>query len=309
LQGLAVGVLLCSVRGGALAHVQRPTFRGEVDLVPVAVTVTDKAGAPVIGLNPDAFEILEDGRPQTLAFFARGDVDRDPTAARPPLHLGVLLDTSLSMRDDVAFTRTAAIRFLNRLQEAVDITVVDFDTEVRVARYSQADFPRVVERIRQQKVRGLTALYDAIGTYLDGAAGQDGRKVMLLYTDAGDTRSALSRNELMNLLKASDVTVYAIGSLAHQPMSVRSESERVLRQIATVTGGQAFFPDSLEDLDAIYTKVVGEIRAQYTLGYTSTNRVTDGAWRKVRIRLTAPSHRALRVRAREGYFAPRRQEP
>ncbi len=285
-----------------------PVFRGAVDLVPVSVTVSDREGVPIAGLPADAFEVLEDGRLQTVAYFARGDVSQDTTAARPPLHLGVLLDASQSMQNDVAFTRTAAIKFLNRLQEAVDITVVDFDTEVRTARYTQGDFPRVVERIRRQKVGGLTALYDAIGTYLDGAAGQDGRKVMLLYTDAGDTRSSISRNDLMDLLKASDVTVYAIGSLSHQSMQLRTESEQLLRQIAVLTGGQAFFPDSLKELDAVYNQIVSEIRAQYTLGYTSTNTATDGTWRKVQVRLAEPGRRGLRVRSRAGYFAPLRAE-
>ena len=174
--GAAAPAAICLAAGAlgiALGAAGQPTprFRGAVDLVPIAVTVTGRGGIPVVGLPADAFEILEDGRPQTIAYFARGDVSQDETA-RPALHLGILLDTSQSMQDDVAFTRTAAIKFLNRLQEAVDITVVDFDTEVRTARYTQADFPRVVERIRRQKVRGMTALYDAIGTYLDGAAGQ-----------------------------------------------------------------------------------------------------------------------------------------
>lgn len=310
--GAAAPAAICLAAGAlgiALGAAGQPTprFRGAVDLVPIAVTVTGRGGIPVVGLPADAFEILEDGRPQTIAYFARGDVSQDETA-RPALHLGILLDTSQSMQDDVAFTRTAAIKFLNRLQEAVDITVVDFDTEVRTARYTQADFPRVVERIRRQKVRGMTALYDAIGTYLDGAAGQDGRKVMILYTDAGDTRSSISRNDLMDLLKASDVTVYVVGSLSHQSLASRGESEQLLRQIATVTGGQAFFPDSLKELDGVYTSVVGEIRAQYTLGYTSTNTAADGAWRKVQVRLTDPSRKERRVRSRGGYFAPLRSD-
>src|SRR6185295_6843114 len=141
----------------------------------------------------------------------------------PALHLGVLIDVSGSMGEDMSFSKTASIKFLNRLIDAVDITVVDFDTEVRAARYSQNEFARVVERIRQKKADGFTALDDAIGLYLDGAGGQDGRKVMLLYTDGGDTRSALPLHELIDLLKASDVTVYTIGELEHQPQSIRND--------------------------------------------------------------------------------------
>jgi Ca-activated chloride channel family protein len=217
------------------------------------------------------------------------------------MHLGLMLDVSESMGEDVRFTRTAAIKFLNTLTAAVDVTIVDFDSEVRVARYSQQEFPRLVERIRQQKTTGMTALYDAIGVYLDGAAGQDGRKVMLLYTDGGDTMSSLRFPELIDLLKASDVTVYAIGELEHQSSSARERARSILERIAETTGGQAFFPSSVKELDVMYDKVVAEIRAQYTIGYVSTNERTDGAWRKVEVRL--PVGKDLRVRARKGYFA------
>jgi Ca-activated chloride channel family protein len=278
---------------------QVPVFRAGVDLVNVGVTVTDKKGRLVAGLTADDFELYEDGRKQPIRYFAAGD---GRSRAGPARHLGMLLDVSESMGEDVRFTRTAAIKFLNTLTAAVDVTIVDFDSEVRVARYSQQEFARLVERIRQQKTTGMTALYDAIGVYLDGAAGQDGRKVMLLYTDGGDTMSSLRFPELLDLLKASDVTVYAIGELEHQSSSARERARSILQRIAETTGGQAFFPSSVKELDLMYEKVVSEIRAQYTIGYVSTNDRTDGAWRKVDVRLTAGKD--LRLRARKGYFAP-----
>jgi hypothetical protein len=115
---LLAGLSLMPLRGFA----QAPVFRGAVDLVPVAVTVVDRRGAAVTGLTADDFEVSEDGRRQTVSYFATGD-----TALTPALHLGVLLDFSESMIDDVAFTRTASIKFLNMLVHAVDVTVVDFD--------------------------------------------------------------------------------------------------------------------------------------------------------------------------------------
>ena len=274
-------------------------FRTGVDLVNVGVTVTDKRGVLATDLTADAFEIYEDGRKQEIRYFAAGE--RSETA--PALHLGLLLDVSGSMNDDIGFTKTAAIKFLNTLTDAVDITVLDFDTEVRAARYSQAEFARLIERIRQQKARGFTALYDAIGMYLHDAGEQDGRSIMLLYTDGGDTRSSLSLAELMDLLKASTVTVYPIGALDHQSASVRTEQRMLLQRIAEVTGGQAFFPASVKELDGVYEKVVAEIRAQYTLGYLSTNPKTDGAWRKVDVKVLRAGAKDLRVRARRGYFA------
>jgi Ca-activated chloride channel family protein len=293
--------LAASVTLAAGRFQQVPQFTGRIDLVNVGVTVTDRRSNLVAGLTVDDFEILEEGKPQTVRYFAAGDA---PAGDRPPMHLGLLVDVSESMGEDLAFSKTAAIKFLNTLTDAVDITVVDFDTEIRTARYSQNEYARLIERIRQKKASGDTALYDAIGTYLDGAAGEDGRKVMLLYTDGGDTRSSIGLTELMNLLKASDVTVYAIGELEHQSATVRSQQRMIIQQIADVTGGRAFFPTAIKELDSVYEKVLAEIRAQYTLGYVSTNETTDGKWRKVEVRVKKPD---LRTRARRGYFAPMRK--
>jgi VWFA-related protein len=274
-------------------------FRSRVDVVNIGVTVTDRKGSLVTALTQDDFDIYEDGKKQTIRYFAPGGAD----TSAPPMHLGLMLDVSESMGDDMSFTKTASIKCLNTLTDAVDITVVDFDTEVRAARYSQNEFARLIERIRQKKASGFTALYDAIGVYLDGASGQDGRKIMLIYTDGGDTRSSITFRELVELLKASDVTVYPIGEIEHQPSSSKNQQRMLLQQMADVTGGQAFFPSAVKELDVVYEKVVAEIRAQYTLGYLSTNEKADGSWRKVEIKMAGKDGRNLRVRARKGYFA------
>jgi Ca-activated chloride channel family protein len=297
-----IAIALCIGLTLAVAAQQVPTFKGGIDLVTFAVTVTDRKSALVTDLTADDFEIYEDGKKQAITYFASGEPLGDVPA--PEMHLGLLLDVSDSMADDLSFTKTAAVKFLNMLTDAVDITVMDFDTEVRAARFSQAEFARLIERIRQKKVSGYTAIYDAVGVYLDGAAGQSGRKVMLLYTDGGDTRSSLPFHELLDLLKASDVTMYVIGQLEHQPMSTKDQQRRTLLQMAELTGGQAFFPTSVKELDEVYGKVLAQIRAQYTIGYVSTNAKTDGAWRKVEIKLARRDDRGLRPRARKGYFAP-----
>ena len=270
-------------------------FRGGVDLSTFAATVTDKKGNLITDLTKDDFEIVEDGRKQSLEYFAMGDGD-----AAPPMHLGLMVDASGSMRNDLKLAQGAAVKFLNMLPAAQDITLVDFDTQVRIARYPQRDFARLIERIRQRKADGFTALYDALGTYLDGADSQDGRKVMVMYTDGGDTRSALSFSETMTLLKASNVTVYAIG-LVDNMGSARAQVQMTLRRMVETTGGEAFFPSAMKDVESAYDKVLLEIKGQYHLGYQSTNTARDGAWRKVEIRLKRPG---LRVRSRQGYFAP-----
>jgi Ca-activated chloride channel homolog len=280
---------------------QAPSFKASIDLVQIGVTVTSRKGELITDLEPEDFEIFEDGKKQTLSYFAPG---LGGDGQGPPLHLGLLLDVSQSMGEAMSFTKTAAVKFLNTLTDAVDITVVNFDTEVRVARYSQNEFVRAIERIREQKAVGYTALNDAIGVYLDGAAELDGRKIMLIYTDGSDTTSALPFHELIELAKASDVTIYPIGALEYLPQSARMDARRTLNLLAATTGGQAFFPMAVKELDQIYEKVLAEIRAQYTIGYVSTNPATDGAWRDVEVKIAGKPAGQYRLRARRGYYAP-----
>lgn len=288
----AVLALAASAALGA----EQMVFRAGVDLVTFGVTITDRKGTLVTDLSKEDFILLEDGVPQTIDHFSPGGGESELKRTHP----GLMLDTSASMERDLSMARSAAIKFLNLLPLSEDITLVDFDTEVRVMRYPQRDFPRLVERIRMREPEGWTALYDALGVYLDGAQEQDGRPILVMYTDGADSRSRISYRDIMDLLKASPVTVYAVGLLEHSG-SARRESRMRLQQMTELTGGQAFFPSKLEDLDATYEKVLDEIRAQYQLGYASTNRNADGRWRSVAVKVTRDD---LRVRTRKGYFAP-----
>ena len=159
-----------------------------------------------------------------------------------------------------------------------------------------------------RKPDGYTALYDALGVYLNGAFAQTGDKILVLYTDGGDTRSAINRGELLDLLKASDVTVYSIGYLQHQG-SGTDEQQQVLTRVAPTTGGLAFFPTSVKDLDEMYEKILREIAGRYSLGYVSSNATMDGSWRDVKIRLAnRPELEDAKVRTRAGYYAPYQAE-
>lgn len=312
--GFVAAAAIASCLAAAQAQVpqlQQPTFRSGIDVVNFGVTVLDKKGNFVTDLRADDLEVYEDGQKQSLKFFIGCAAQGGDGGAGdpPPLHLGALFDISGSMEEDLTFARSAAIKFLNSLSEAHDFTLVDFDTEVRVARFSQPEFPRLVERIRSRKADGYTALWDALGVFLDGASMQDGRKILVLYTDGGDNASNINFNELLDLVKASDVTVHAIGFLEHQPTSVKMDQRLRLQRIAELTGGQAFFPMSMKDLEGAYQKVAAEIDAQYTLGYLSTNERLDGTWRKVEIRVVRPGLKDVKVRTRQGYFAPLKELP
>jgi len=299
---LAGAVALAGARSAKAG--QQPVFRAQTDLVTVGVTVRDRAGAPIMDLGQADFTVIEDGQAQTVTYFARGDQENGAVET----HVGLLLDTSASMGADIELARTAAVRFLNTISDAVDMTLVDFDTEVRIAKYRQQDFPRMVERIRARKQLGdATAFYDALGVYLDGAAEAEGRTVLVIFTDGGDTRSSIPFKDVMNLLRAAEVTVYAVGFLEHQSSSVRTEQRLRLTQMAEETGGEAIFPQSMKQIESAYDRVVAGIRAQYTLGYTSSNAARDGRWRRVEVKVArAAGSRArdLRVLTRKGYFAP-----
>lgn len=298
---LPVAALLVGLTAASSA--QGPTFKSRVDLVTFGVTVVDRKGNFVTDLTPADFTVVEDGREQKVQYFSGGvgsegfAIGADEELGKK--HLGLMLDTSGSMETDLKLARSAAIKFLNLLPEAQDVTLVDFDEEVRITRYPQRDFARLIERIRRRKPDGWTALYDALGVYLDGADRQDGRKILVMYTDGGDTRSELSWTDTLTLLRASDVTVYAVGLVEHTG-SARNELRMRLQQITETTGGQAFFPSQLEDLDSAYAKILEEIKAQYHLGYASTNTAQDGAWRKVEIKVKRPD---VKIRSRKGYFA------
>jgi len=249
MQGRQVRRLAAALAMAALAlrasASQQPVFRAETDPVKVGVTVRDRSGAPITDLDQANFTVVEDGRPQTVTYFARGDQENGAVQT----HIGLLLDTSGSMGADIDLARKAAVRFLNTLRDAVDMTLVDFDAEVRVARYTQQDFPRMVERIRSRKLGGATAFYDALGVYLDGAADAEGRTVLVIFTDGGDTRSSIPFKDIMNLLRAADVTVYAVGFLDNQATSIRAEQRLRLTQMAEETGGEAIFPQTMKEIE------------------------------------------------------------
>jgi VWFA-related protein len=281
----------------SLAITGTAQFRSGVDLVSFVVVATDKKGV-VTTLTKDDFTLLEDGKPQQIQFFAQGDV-----SARMPLRLGLLFDTSGSMMADIEMAKTAVIKFMNAVEHAQDTTLVDFDTEIRLARYGQDDYPRLFERIRQRKADGWTALYDAIGTYLNRAGAENGQKVLVLYTDGGDSRSRMTITQVLDMLKLVDVTVYAVGFVDHQG-SARHELRASLQRLASATGGQAYFPSSKDELTEMYDKILAEINGRYTLGYVSSNTEAKNDWRKVEIKVTNPAYKSVKIRTRPGYYAP-----
>ena len=265
----------------------QPTFRAGIDLVTFGVTAVDRKGNLVTDLTQDDFQILEDGKPQTLRYFTRGLGEGEGPAA----HLGLMLDTSGSMEKDLKLARSAAIKFLNLLPEAEDITLVDFDTEVRVTRYPQRDFARLVERIRQRKPDGWTALYDALGVYLDGASAQQGRTILVMYTDGADSRSrAAVRRADGSAAGLAGHRLRRRAGREHRPDARRIDDAHAAdrrgdRRPGVLSHG-AQGPRRVLREGAGGDQ--GAIPARLSLDQTAQ----DGAWRKVEIKIKRPGLKA-----------------
>lgn len=277
---------------------QRPVFRADLDLVYLNVIVQDQQGRLVKDLSARDFQVFEDGRPQKIEVFGRAyEPGQDELMA---LDLGLLFDTSESMLDELRLSQEAAARFLESVPRVHDLLTVFFDSDIRVSRYDSENQQGLFDRIHAAKGGGQTALYDAIAVYLSRVEDDPGRKVLVLFSDGEDSNSTLTREEMLQLLKSSTVTVYVIGFRgAAAPGSVRAlASLATLRQIAAVTGGALHQPQGSRDLGDIYGRILSDLESQYVIGYAPGGGSAGARYRKLRV----SSRPGLKVRHREGYF-------
>jgi Ca-activated chloride channel family protein len=292
---LTVAAVVCPLAAA------RQAFYASADVVHVPVVVMSRSNALVHGLTSADFQVLEDGKPQQISFFSEGGAGETL-----PMHLGLLLDTSESMERDLPDAAGAAVKFVDSLDEAVDVTLVDFDTTIRVGKFSPQSYPMLFERIRARKASGMTALYDALALYIGQANTRDGQHVLVVYSDGGDSSSSMTFGRLDELLKlSSNVLVYAIGYTANETGTSRVSAEMQMNLMAHDTGGEAYFPGSPHEIGAIYQKLLEELQARYTIGYISSNRQPDGRYRKIDVKVVRPDLKGLKIRTRPGYYAPR----
>jgi Ca-activated chloride channel family protein len=297
--GLAAVAALVAASGAVLWAQHPPQFRSGVELVRLPVVVAGKDSLIVRGLKAADFVVTEDGVPQTISAFSEG-----APGEVLPLHAGLLLDVSESMEGDLKSASSAVIQFITAFDEAVDVTFVDFDNSIRLTRFGKDSYPRLFERIQTRKATGGTALYDAIGAYLATALQRGGQHVLLVYTDGGDSLSRMSYPHLIDALRFSNVIVYALGYLDNQTSTTRGILQQRMLMMARETGGDAFFPSSVKELQSVYARILDELGSRYTIGYESTNPKADGKFRKVQVKLANPDAKNVRIRTRSGYLAP-----
>ena len=268
-----------------------------VELVNVLTTVTDKKNRLVTDLTKDDFRIFEDGKPQDIRFFSR-ETDL-------PLRIGILVDTSNSIRDRLRFEQDAAIDFLNvAVRPGKDLAfVVAFDVEPQLVQDYTDDIEKLSNAIRGLQAGGVTSLFDAVFSsckekmlffpppepYL--------RRVMIIISDGQDNQSVHTREEALAMAQRAEVTIFTIST---NRSGSEGRGDKVLQRLADVTGGHAFFPFEAGDLAADFQEIARELRNQYSLAYVSTNAAHDGTFRSITIQ---PVDKNLRVRAKNGYFA------
>ena len=273
------------------------TIAVDVDLVVFNVTVTDNKGRQMSGLKAADFKIYEEGRLQDIKLFHAEDV---------PASVGLIIDNSGSMRDKYADVTKAALAFVDASNPADEMFLVSFNEKVYLGLPRSMPFTSDVSQIRSALLRttpdGLTALYDALAAGIEHLkTGTRDRKALVLLSDGGDNASQRTLDEVLQIARRSNATIYTIGIY---DLSDQDRNPGVLRKIAEVSGGRAYFPNSVADLDKIWLEIAGGIRSQYTIGYTSGNRSRDGAFRKVKIVASRDGGRTLRVTTRDGFVAP-----
>jgi Ca-activated chloride channel family protein len=279
-----------------------PVFPIDVEMVNLTLSVRDDSGRLVSDLGADDFTVYEEGQPQAIGLFARAvEPGNEETLA---LDLGMLFDTSESMIKEMRFAQQAASRFLESIPRARDLLTVFFDHDIRVSRYDSEHQQGLLSRIFEAKGGGNTALYDAITVYVSRVADSTGRKILVLFTDGEDSTSAISLQDLLTLVRSSSVTIYPIAFTGSYALgSNRALSARAfLQHIADLSGGQVYAPRNSKDLPEIYDKILDELKSQYVIGFVPDNTKRDGKYRKLRVEV---KREGLKVRARQGYTAPR----
>jgi Ca-activated chloride channel homolog len=289
-------------------------FESRVDMVSVAVAVTDEEGNFVTGLKAEDFSVREDGVRQEIRLFAAGLEEswvglppemKDELSGRQVV--GLMLDASGSMEDDMRLVREAALKFLTNLPKTENLFVMDFDENIRLSQYSTDDQRLLSDRIYDVRAEGWTALYDAVATFLERLYALDGKKTLVVFSDGVDSRSTLSMGEVMDMVKLSDSTIHTIHFGVSQARNTWTfEEGRFLRALSSETGGSYAFGDNLQQLDELYDKLLEELFSQYTLGYVSTNTREDGKYRKIKVEVDRED---VKVRARKGYYGPSPEEP
>ncbi len=273
-------------------------FRSDTRLVVLHATVMDKSGRFVTNLPQEAFTVLENGIEQQIKTFRREDV---------PVSMGLVVDNSGSMRDKRAKVEAAALALVKDSNPQDEVFVVNFNDEAFLdlphGKNFTSDVKEMEEALTRIDSRGGTAMRDALRMSIDHVKekARKDKKVLIAITDGNDNSSVVGLEALTRASQQSEVLVYAVGILGEEERREAQRARRALEALAQATGGGAFFPKDLSEVDRIAHQVARDIRNQYTIIYTPSNAAMDNTFRQIKVTVKAPGNPA--VRTRSGYYA------
>jgi VWFA-related protein len=281
--------------GAVTKNGDRYTFRSQVNEVTLSAVVLDARRHLVTNLAETNFAVYEDNQPQKITFFKRQDI---------PVSIGIVVDNSGSMRTKRAAVTKAVLNLIQASNPQDEVFVVNFNDDPYLDQDFTNKIPPLREALDRVDSRGGTALYDAVIASADHLAkgAKKEKKVLLVITDGVDNESRESLESAIRKVQDDNgPTIYTIGILGDEPGIKRAK--RALQSLSDQTGGVAFFPKDLMEVDEISQEVARDIRNQYTLTYKPTNPRSNGGYRKVKVEARAPGYKDLQVRTRDGYFA------
>jgi Ca-activated chloride channel family protein len=283
-------VVLCAVLGA-----QEVTLRVDVKLVSVFVNVTDATGAIVGGLAREDFAVSEDGRPQQIAVFER--------QSELPLNLTLAIDTSGSVHKDMAIEADAARRFAHALLRPQDqMSLLQFATEVRELTPFTNQVSQIDRGLGQLRGDFATALYDAIYLGSDRLGRKEGRKVLVLVSDGGDTAQSTTYAQALEEALRNDVMVYSIIDVPIEASAGRDlGGEHALITMAEQTGGKSFYVNE-GGLDKAFARVSDDLRTQYLVGYYPRAQERGRGFHRIEVTIPRAAGQAFNVRHRTGYY-------
>ena len=273
------------------------TMHADVDEVLLNCAVVDEKGRSVTDLRSNDFRIWEDGVLQTTRSFLHMD---------QPVSLGILVDNSGSMRDKRAAVNATALHLLRASNPLDTAFIVNFSDRAILDQGFTSDIDALDRGLSHFDSRGTTALFDAVAASADELANhaKHPKQVLLVITDGADNASRLDLEEAVRRVQSlGGPVVYSIGLLFGTDKEESQRARQALEQLSQETGGIAYFPNSLQDVDSIAAEVARDIRNQYTVGYHSTKPASLGGYRIIRVEAKAPDHAKLIVRTRKGYYA------
>ncbi|HTQ54534.1 MAG TPA: VWA domain-containing protein [Bryobacteraceae bacterium] len=290
---------LCAVLAGGLGAADTPgqstpVIRVDTRLVVLHATVVDKNGHLVLNLPETAFSVFENGVQQHIKVFKREDV---------PVSMGLVIDNSGSMREKRAKVEAAALALVKDSNPQDEVFIVNFNDEAFLDKDFTNDPKELQEGLARIDSRGGTAMRDAIRMSIDHLKekAKKDKKVLVVVTDGNDNSSLISLESLVKAAQDSGVLVYTVGLLNDEEKKEARRCKRALQELASVTGGEAYFPKELSEVDHVAHQVARDIRNQYILAYTPENLALDGSFRQIRVTANGPGRPT--VRTRSGYYA------